>query len=311
MLLIEGESSRKQLSSIRYLNNCYLVIAQLKPTGDLANSARMLSVDQDWHEAILQSVEPKERTFRLVLSDDSQLVGGDREVAARLCSTIQRLTNLQHAPRGGDVEFWLLRRRSNQVFLCKRLSRRSRTEKILHKGELRPELAHLLCLLSEPQLNDVFLDPFAGSGAIPFARTHYPYDMIFAFDNEEENLHLMRVRIKDGNALRTRKRSPLILGKHDARNLKKLEIGFIDKVVTDPPWGFFDTSLQDLKGFYRSVLDELCRVTKTGGILVLLLGDRDLAEELSHHFHDDIEMLETYGLLVAGKKATVCKWRRK
>ena len=47
-----------------------------------------------------------------------------------------------------------------------RLTKHKAYEKILHKGELRPELSHILCSISEPDADDIFLDPFCGSGTI-------------------------------------------------------------------------------------------------------------------------------------------------
>ena len=309
-LAFEGDLSPPQLKSVRYLNHCHFVVAELQAGDNLNAAARELTLRRDWHGVLRQSVARRERGFRLTLSDENHLVAGDREVIAELGSTVERLTGLKYAPRGGDVELWILRRRSGKIFFCKRLSRRSRTEKDLDKGELRPELAHLLCLLSEPQPRDVFLDAFAGSGAIPFARTYYPFNMILAFDHDESKVRRMKKVLKDGKIVRVRKRSPLIVHQGDARKLGRIENGFIDKVVTDPPWGFFDRSLEDPQTFYREVVQELCRVTKAGGLLVLLLGDRDLAARIAQDFAVDLELLASYQLLVSGKKAIICKFRK-
>ncbi len=309
LLIFESQAAPKEVASFRFLNNVYLVIHQLAKADGITNALTVLLRSKDWHRPLLRNVTRKEHTFRLVLSDENQLVAGDRHLIASLNAIIQRLTHLRLSPRGANVELWILRRRSGQIFLCKRLSRRSRTERDLEKGELHPELAHLLCLLSEPHQTDIFLDPFAGSGAIPFARTHYPHNMIFAFDRRESKVNLMRARKKKSELLRIRKRSPLILRVGDALDLDRIEDGF-DKVVTDPPWGFYDDLLDNPLTFYRSVLEELCRAVKPGGLVVLLLGDRDLPGLLSAAFPDRLELIVRYDILVSGKKAVVAKWRR-
>ena len=311
LLVFEGNSSPQQVRSVPYLNNCFLVLDQPVAGGSLSDALRALPHSDAWHLPLSRSVTPNERTFRLVLSDENQLVAGDRNSLAQLRSTIAWLTHMKDSPRGAHVEFWILRRRSGQVYLCKRLSRRSRTEDDLRKGELRPELAHLLCLISEPAPADIFLDPFAGSGAIAFARAHYLYNMIFAFDIEPSNVEAMKSKVKENTALTARKKSPLIVRLADARKLDRIQDGFIDKVVTDPPWGFFDTSLADPASLYRTALAELCRVTKVGGIIVLLLGDRNLAGEVSTEFSDRLELVTRFDILVSGKKAVIYKWRLK
>lgn len=304
----EGTVLPPQLTAIQYINNCYLVIVELSATGSLAAVARDLTRREDWHSQLRQSVSRGERAFRLVLSDENQLVVGEQRIVNELRSTIARLSGLTYEPRGGGTEFWIMRRRSGLSYLCKRLTRRSRTEKDLRKGELRPEMSHLLCLLSEPAPQDIFLDAFAGSGAIPFARTRYPYNMIFAMDNDETNVRMMKSAVKGGNVARVRNGSPLIVHHGDARSLERISDGFIDKIVTDPPWGNFDRSLKDPRTFYREVISEFSRVLQLGGLLIMLLGDRDLAAELSRTFEKELRLLATFPLLVAGKKAVVCKW---
>lgn len=311
LLVFEGEASPQQVRNVPYLNNCFVVLGEPATADSLADVLRFLPRSDTWHEPLRRSVTPQERSFRLVLSDENQLVAGDRDSMAQLRSTIERLTRMKDSPRGGDVEFWIMRRRSGHVYFCKRLSRRSRTEGDLRKGELRPELAHLLCLMSEPAPEDIVLDPFAGSGAIAFARTHYPYNMIFAFDIDPSNVQVMKARVKEGTLLKVRKKSPFIVQLEDARNLDRFQDGFIDKVVTDPPWGFFDTSLTNPVDFYQAMFTELCRVTKAGGIIVVLLGNRDLAGELTTTFDGCLELLTRSEILVSGRKAVICKWRRK
>lgn len=311
LLVFEGGASPPQVLALPYLNNCFVVLGEPTTAESLPDVLRLLPRSKAWHEPLRRSVTPHDRTFRLVLSDENQLVAGDRDSMAQLRSTIERLTRMKDSPRGGDVEFWIMRRRSGHVYFCRRLSRRSRTEDDLQKGELRPELAHLLCLLSEPDPEDIFLDPFAGSGAIAFARTHYSYNMIFAFDIDPSSVQVMKTRVKEGRLLKVRKKSPFIVRLEDARHLDRFQDGFIDKVVTDPPWGFFDTSLANPADLYRAMFTELCRVTKVGGIIVVLLGNRDLAGEVTTEFGGCLELLTRSEVLVSGRKAVICRWRRR
>jgi len=309
--MFESKTPPKRLLSVGYINNVFLVIEHLESVNSVSDALEVVAKRLSRNRSLGRLVEPWEKRFRIMVSDENRLVSVQGDTKMRIRSEIERHTKLICSPRGGGTEYWVIRRQSGHAFFCKRLSKRSRTGKDLRKGELRPELAHLLCLLSEPRPEDIFLDPFAGSGAIPLARTNYPYNMIFAFDSDGENVRLIRSRIKEGKELIPRKSSPLIVGLQDARHLVRLQNGFIHKIVTDPPWGLYDTSLADLPSFYREVLGELCRVTKSGGLIVLLLGDRELAAQLSNQFRLELETCATYNVLVSGKKATVAKWRKR
>jgi tRNA G10 N-methylase Trm11 len=232
-----------------------------------------------------------------MLSNANELVAGDRLAVARLSGAIEAATGLSFNGRSGDAEFWAMTRSGGDSYLGKRVSRHN-TVRDLPAGALRPELAALLCLISEPQAADVFLDPFAGSGAIPVARARWPYNMIFASDSDEAKMEALKRRARTGDEVKVRKNSPFIARPGDATALERIEDGFVDTVVTDPPWGQFDTAIKDVEGLYRAVMREMVRVVKSGGAIVMLLGDRDLAGHLGRE------------ILVSGKKAIVVKWRR-
>ena len=225
-------------------------------------------------------------------------------------SVLSKVTGLEPSSHKPDVEFWVIRRRSSVSFFCKRVTRRTRTERDLRKGELRPELAHLLCALSEPNVEDVFLDPCAGSGAIPFARTQYPYNMMFVHDNDENRILEMKRDIKVGKIVRARSGAPLIVRAADARKLDRINDGFVHKVVTDPPWGVFDAGIGDMAAFYRDIVAELVRIVRTGGAIVMLIGAKDIADMLVSENIDTLDLAVRYDILVNGQKASVVKWLR-
>ncbi|MBU0570289.1 hypothetical protein KKB40_05980 [Patescibacteria group bacterium] len=131
---------------------------------------------------------------------------------------------------------------------------RTNYEKVLKKGELYPELAHILCLVSEPNENDVFLDPFASHGSIPTQRaTSFPYKKIIASDIDQVVTDKLQEKV-----LKIRKE--IIVRKTDMlnpTNLKatNLKASSIDKIVTDPPWGLYKETILDLPAFYSQMLE--------------------------------------------------------
>lgn len=302
-----ASAPESEVREIRYVNNAFAVIDE-PVDADTDTIVLTLSRRNHWFGAARATVNRENRRFRVFVSDSGQLVGGGRAMTA-LVDAIVRATKLTPA-RATDTEFWIIRRRSGRAFFCKRLTRRIGTERTLRRGELRPQLALLMCLLSEPADDDIVLDPFAGSGALPFARMTMPYNMIFAFDIEKENVSLIRQKLKEGR-VRERKGSPLIAAVADARSLDRLDDGFVGKVITDPPWGVFDGTLTDLEGFYRRVLAELIRVLRGDGLVVMLIADKPLAQALSAENAASLELVASHDILVNGRKASIMKWRRR
>ncbi len=310
MVAFETERFPPSLGSLRYVNNVFEIVAQhrLGPGQSIDGFLRWLVSQDYWHRPLKRSVGPRERTYRLMLSNANELVAGDRLAVARLCGAIEAATGLAFNGRSGDAEFWAMTRVGGDSYLGKRITRHNATHD-LAPGALKPELATLLCLISKPQATDVFLDPFAGSGALPIARARWPYNMIFASDIDEAKMEALKQRSRSGE-VKIRKNSPFIARAGVATALERIEDGFIDTVVTDPPWGQFDTGLKDIEGFYRAVMREMVRVVKPGGTIVMLLGDRDLAAQIGKEFAYAITEQARFEILVSGKKAIVVNWSR-
>jgi tRNA G10 N-methylase Trm11 len=285
-----------------YINNIFLILQTLK-NEDMDSLLTACVRETCWHQSAQQSISKNEKTFRLFLSDENKLVSADRAKLDKLITQIEQQCRITHTSHKPDTEFWLFRRRGEIAYFCKRLTKNRMTEKDLNPGELRPELAKTLCLISEPETKDIFLDPFAGSGAIALARKEWAYEMMFVSDIAPEKVQAIKKNIP-----RTKK--PIIVRAADATHLDKIEDGFIDKVVTDPPWGLFDKSIKDVPAFYKNTLQEMCRVVKPGGLIVMLTGQREMIADLSQHFKNKLALERRFDILVSGKKASIVKWRR-
>ncbi|PID30130.1 hypothetical protein CR983_03265 [Candidatus Saccharibacteria bacterium] len=183
-----------------------------------------------------------------------------------------------------------------------RLSRQRSTEAALQPGELRPQLAYLLNWLSEPAPSELCLDPFCGYGALAISRTTLTSNgLIMASDSDADKVERLKARVKQ---LGLKKR--IVVRAGDATNLQRYNDNSIDRIVTDPPWGMFD-SIDDLAGLYDRFLDEFYRVVKPGGIIVLLTARADLLQASHAKLAQKAELANSYHILVSGKKATVFK----
>jgi tRNA G10 N-methylase Trm11 len=246
-------------------------------------------------------------SFRIVTSRENKLVAVDNRLLVRAEKHLAAETGMKVSRSRPDIELWCLFRKEGNGFFMMRLTKHATTQRMLHKGELRPELASLLCALSEPRDSDVFVDPFCGYGSIPLARAHLaPYRTIHAYDND------MNIIIHLKKKLQTRDipyPSRSFRVEHsDALHLDTFEDNSVDKIVTDPPWGIFDakkTTSIDL--FYRDMLRECIRILRPEGILIILTAQKEVLRNSLQHYTGILEITDTYHILVAGKKAAVYK----
>lgn len=305
-LLLDGlvvystEEKPERIKSLRYLNNSFVLLKQLniKPHDIPEVILKNLSTNIDFKNAILPLSLPKGTTFRLIVSKENQMTGVKKATTKYIENKILAKTHLQLNPLKADVEFWFLIRSEGQAFFGIRLTGLTETKGKPERGELRPELAHLLCLLSKPNALDTFLDPFCGSGAIPIERgLYFPYKLIIAGDSDLSLVEALKNKALPQKAFR--------VAQMDAITLDGIEDQSIDKIVTDPPWGFYNAEGKqemDLDGFYVGMLEAFTRVIKPKGTIVILTARKEILEEALMK-QSSLHTSKRYDILVSGKKA--------
>jgi tRNA (guanine6-N2)-methyltransferase len=307
LVVYQGNISPGSLKRVCFLNNTFVVldIFENLPANPLHTMLTAVSRDRDLERKIHTSIEAAEtgKTFRLVASDENRSVAIRKDVREILESRIAKVKSLRVNRAKPNFEFWFLYRSEGYGFFMKRITTNPAYEKALERGELRPELAHILCFLSEPRESDVFLDPFCGHGAIPLKRAlSFPYNMIFASDIDQEQIQFVRKRLK-----KTRVKSTFIVKRQNAINMRAFEDGFIHKIVTDPPWGFFENLDMEIREFHSLMLREFSRVLRANGILVILTARKEELESALSSMGAVFELLNQYDILVSGKKAAIYK----
>lgn len=275
-------------------NNVFSVLH--RGQGDLDSYLRGIAqAEIRWEDA--RKNPAKVKTFRLVASKENRLTAM-KGAQSPLERQIAKMTGLRLDKSRPDTEFWLLSRSEGACYFLKRLSRHKAYDKLLHPGELHPELAYMLCWLSAPKHTDAVLDPFCGYGAIPQQRAkRFPFERIYAFDKDEKALKLAGENL-------SRKNPKIILARQDVLSLEdRLGEASIDAVITDPPWGMFE-ELGGIEGFYRSALTKIDRVLKPGGRLVLLTARKEEFLGAAGAF-PALHLSAQYAILVSGKKAGI------
>ena len=302
-----GGNGKQSVSVLESFINSIL-IKEIDSRGVIANNSRNFN------------------TFRIVISNENVPAAIDEKLRLQAENFISRLSGLKVNRSLPDTEFWFLYRRDDisrinfSVFM-KRLTLRSSWDKTLHKGELPPPVAWVLCRLANLVHSDVVLDPFCGYGSIPEAAFKYFHITKFiACDNNSEAAGYSAARFKK------RKKSEFNFFTTDFSELPSLlgEVNLtgnlltsppesgqsrkqpgIDAIVTDPPWGHFEKSGDD--GFLVKMFEVFSKLLKDGGrAAVLYANDENFTKAIPSSF----ELQTQIPILLSGKKAVIYTLRK-
>lgn len=302
LIVYESDRPLQQIRNIRFFNNTFLLLHLFKGLrGDSIPYMMNTILKKPGMIQFPRWAIKGSAFFRIMASKENQTVPIHRETLVRLENFFSHRLGLRVQRSKPDVEVWFLERNEGYGFLGIRLTRTHAAEKNLQRGELRSELSHILCLISEPKKEDVFLDPFAGSGAIAIERARsFPFRQVIASDHDKEAMKKLRNRLRELGLNVT-------VGDWQAQNLKALSDHMVDKIVTDPPWGLY--AAQDAAGLekiYAEMLAEFSRVLKPEGMAVILMGQKEIFERILGD-QPDFLLADKYDILVSGKKAAIYK----
>ncbi len=301
LIAFESNANSNLIQDLPFVTNSFYVIKSFPRASATISDLAMNIVDDRSLRMNLPLPHHPRNTFRIVTSEANQLVQIDNAIMQTIEQRVSGKTGLRPNRAKPDFEFWLSQRSEGYGFFAFRLSHHKAYDKTLQKGELRPELANILCRLSEPMPNELFLDPFCGSGAIPIQRAKFfPKGLVIASDIDEQRVSSLKARIKE---LQLTKRA--VVRRADALNLERYEAGSIHKIVTDPPWGHFKEMSIPIVEFYAKMLEEFDRVLRPGGRAVIVTGETLALENNLERFASSLILVERFNILLSGKKACV------
>ena len=296
------DGNSRDLEKITYFNNTFFVLKTMKGKGLNFNSLVGTVSSENKYYLINKG------TFRVRFINENQFAKVETNIARKAEDTVLRNSKLKIDRVSPSTEIWYSIRREGFAFCGQLISKREFTEKNLHKGELRPELAYLLCSFANASKEDVVCDPFCGYGSIPVQLTkNFPYKRLFAFDIDGEKISILKENrhLKKENVVISQKDSLKLIAE-DFVCADDVEVNSFDRrvslVVTDPPWGYFE-DIDDIADFYRKFFDSVQNLICSGGRMVILTARVEELKKITAE--KSLNVLEGPHTLVNGKKASV------
>jgi 23S rRNA G2445 N2-methylase RlmL len=170
-------------------------------------------------------------------------------------------------------------------------------------ASLNPTLGHALCVLSEPQPGEVFLDPTCGAGTVLLERAALGPARLIAGDLFARPVEVARTNVEANDI------TAQVL-RWDARRLP-LAAESVDKVCANLPWGRRAGSHLVNKHLYPALVREIARVLRVGGLAVLLTLERRMLTAILDR-HGWLRTVEVLPVVVGGLRPciyVVRKWR--
>lgn len=293
-MIIDTGASASKIGRLGYLKNAYRVIGSVPRRGALQRS-----LDEIGRRVPGWQLPGGKGPFRVMFSEDGQLASVPQRGRARIEEAVARRTRGRVERRGGrGEEYWILTRRDlDEVLFTTRINLAKAPKAAA--GALRPDLAQLLVGAAGRHPDDVFLDPFGGSGALLSARLTSRVERAIYSD--------LKYGSRSGPTVEPRlERAPHVtLLSEDARTLPSVDDGSVDVIVTDPPWGEYETLTDAFGDFIADVLACFERVLVPEGRLVLLTSRRLVGTTLGEWKRRRLVVDSTHDVLVNGHPATV------
>ena len=175
-------------------HNTYLVLDQIPRSRHIAFAAQRFAEDRQLMHTVDQTLYRRRiRSVRVMFMEDNQLSSVRSDLRAQLERPIRAAKIERETP---ESELVVLQRAEGMAMLLLRLTRGENTRHQLGKNELPAQLAWCMAAMVRPRRDGVFLDPFAGSGALTLARAQFtPAKSMLTFDLDGEKVRQMKKRL--------------------------------------------------------------------------------------------------------------------
>lgn len=291
-MIFESDTRPSQVVRMPFVKNSFTVIVDT-PRGDIDEGVLEIadSLRYDGLDAYAD-------TFRVMFHVDGELIPVSPRAKRALESEITDASGQRMVGRGSGEEYWVVGRTDfDHLMLCRRHIRPKRAAKAA--GAISHELSSLLVAASKPHRDDVFLDPFAGSGSFTNARMSFPAKRIVYSDADLK-------RLSEGFPRSVRESRDIEFLSDDALALPSFKDREVDVIITDPPWGEYDELPMPLPEFLEAMARSFDRVlNRSTGRFVLLVARKAAEETQKALTGNNLAVGSIHEILVNGHPATV------
>lgn len=282
----------RDLEKITYFNNTFFIIKTF--SGKNLNFENMVSSVFNEKKYYLIN----KGTFRVRFVKENQFAKVEKNLCRKAENIVIQNSKLKIDRVSPSTEIWYSIRRENFAFCGQLISKREFTEKNLNKGELRPEIAYLICRFAEIKNDDVIVEPFCGYASIPIQiAKKFNFSKLYVSDIDSEKIKAILAKKQFDN-------DKIEISVQDAFYLKNIGDKSVDLIITDPPWGFYE-SIENIEEFYEKMFKSFLRILKETGTIVILSARKAELEDAAKNVN--LKVVDKIDTLVNGKKASVYK----
>ena len=144
----------ERIKELRFFNNSFLLFTFFPKLGNrpIEEMLKQTINDRNIISSVTNSLPKKQLTFRVMATVENQFAGMDKALKEKLEQKIARRKMLTLDRSNPDIEFLFVTRSEGFGIFGLRLTSHTSYEKTLEKGELYPELAHILCVFRHHNL---------------------------------------------------------------------------------------------------------------------------------------------------------------
>lgn len=297
-LFWESDLVPEQVSKIDFLETSFLVINTFDKAYGINNQLAWINNNLRAVESFINNINIfKHASFRVVVSQVGKHSSIYNNELSKLESKLGKTIKIEKG--SPDFEIRMVEKK-DFGFIGVRISKTREYIDNFQVNSVRKEIAYYMNFISEPNKNDIFIDPMCGGGIIPILRSKMGnYKKIVACDSRM-NHFIGKVRI-------IRKQGIIIprveYYEIDFKNIpQKIKFKF-NKVVVDPPWGIIQ-KIKDINKFYRDMFKMFEQICEKRATVVILVNDEQL---IRANITDAFEICEVYKGLVSGREASIIK----
>ncbi|MBR1638581.1 MAG: methyltransferase [Treponema sp.] len=287
----------RDLEKIIYFNNTFFVLKVNKGKG-LSFPAMVNALASEKKYFLINK-----GTFRVRFIQENQFAKVDKSLVRKAEDIVLNNSKLKIDRLSPETEIWFSIRREGFAFCGQLISKREFTEKNLNKGELRPEIAYLICAFAglSGSGEELISEPFCGYGSIPVQLAKkFRFKKLYASDIDGQKIQMVAAKKQLSG------RDDIEVFEQDALLLDHFEDKFLDVIITDPPWGFYE-DIGDINLFYQKMFSSFKRVLKEDGKAVILSARKEEIEKAASAAGFSAE--DSLHTLVNGKKASLYLYR--